>query len=403
MVPLIGRRYTWSNERESPTLVKLDRVLCTNDWEDIYPECLLQSHATQLSDHCPLIIGLKDGSKTKKRFHFESFWTKLDGFQDVVTESWSKPLTTTCAVERVSLKLKRLNRDLQSWSQKQVGHVKTQLALARDILHRIEIAQDSRVLSQEEGWLRGELKWHCLVLSSLERTIARLRSGIRYLKDGDTNTSFFHSQARCRRRKNTITKLQVGDQIVTSHEEKQEAMFHYYEQLLGTSHNRSHTLDLQAFHRPGLDLTDLDAPITKDEVWNTIKTLPADRAPGPDGYTGRFYRACWQIIKSDIMAAILIIQQGNARKLELLNSAYLTLVPKRADAILPSDFRPISLMHSFAKLITKVLANRLSSRLNEMITVNQSAFIKGRCIQIILCLCSKQFDYFIGKGYQVSF
>ena len=30
-IPLWGRRYTWSNERESPTLVKLDRVLCTND------------------------------------------------------------------------------------------------------------------------------------------------------------------------------------------------------------------------------------------------------------------------------------------------------------------------------------------------------------------------------------
>jgi len=28
---LLGRRYTWSNERDSPTLVKLDRVLCTND------------------------------------------------------------------------------------------------------------------------------------------------------------------------------------------------------------------------------------------------------------------------------------------------------------------------------------------------------------------------------------
>lgn len=28
-IPLIGRRYTWSNEREAPTLIKLDRVLCT--------------------------------------------------------------------------------------------------------------------------------------------------------------------------------------------------------------------------------------------------------------------------------------------------------------------------------------------------------------------------------------
>ena len=56
---LLGRRYTWSNEWDSPTLVKLDRVLCTNDWEDIYPESILQSHASEMSDHCPLTLGLK--------------------------------------------------------------------------------------------------------------------------------------------------------------------------------------------------------------------------------------------------------------------------------------------------------------------------------------------------------
>lgn len=69
-IPLLGRRYTWSNERESPTLVKLDRVLCTADWEDIFPDCMLQSHATEMSDHCPLILGLIDGVQGKKTLSF---------------------------------------------------------------------------------------------------------------------------------------------------------------------------------------------------------------------------------------------------------------------------------------------------------------------------------------------
>jgi hypothetical protein len=45
------------------------------------------------------------------------------------------------------------------------------------------------------------------------------------------------------------------------------------------------------------------------------------------------------------------------------------------------DFRPISLVHSFAKLVTKILANRLAKRLTEMVSPSQSAFIKGRFIQ----------------------
>jgi mannosylglycoprotein endo-beta-mannosidase len=45
------------------------------------------------------------------------------------------------------------------------------------------------------------------------------------------------------------------------------------------------------------------------------------------------------------------------------------------------EYRPISLVHSFAKLITKILANRLAGRLNELVSPVQSAFIKGRFIQ----------------------
>jgi len=81
--------------------------------------------------------------------------------------------------------------------------------------------------------------------------------------------------------------------------------FEHFEGLIGTPLQRASTLDLNFSHRGGIDLSVLDEPITEDEVWETIKDLPADRAPGPDGYTGRFYKACWQLIKSDMMAAIL--------------------------------------------------------------------------------------------------
>ena len=57
------------------------------------------------------------------------------------------------------------------------------------------------------------------------------------------------------------------------------------------------------------------------------------------------------------------------------------MVPKKEGAEQVKDFRPISLVHSFAKLITKTLANRLAPRLGELVSPNQSAFIKGRFIQ----------------------
>jgi len=105
-----------------------------------------------------------------------------------------------------------------------------------------------------------------------------------------------------------------------------------------------------------------------------------DKAPGPDGFTGRFYKSCWSIIKGDVLMALDAIHRGHVFKFRLLNTAYVTLLPKKVDAVEVKDFRPISLIHSFAKLVTKILANQLAPLLPSLISANQSAFVRGRKI-----------------------
>jgi hypothetical protein len=168
----------------------------------------------------------------------------------------------------VSLKLKRLTRALQSFGQKKVGHVKLQLGIAREILHRLEIAQDLRQLTLEEDWLCREAKRLCLTLASLERSIVRSRSRIWFLKDGDANTSLFHGTTTYRKRKNFISKLVTDDRTVTNQEDKQQVMFDFFEQLLGTAGSRNCSLNLGFFHRHGADLSALDQPISEEEVWD---------------------------------------------------------------------------------------------------------------------------------------
>jgi hypothetical protein len=81
------------------------------------------------------------------------------------------------------------------------------------------------------------------------------------------------------------------------------------------------------------------------------------------------------------MAAVSTVWRRDFRNFRLLNTAFITLIPKKDDAFQAGDFRPISLIHNFAKLIMKILANRLAARLDTIVPKNQSAFIKGRFIQ----------------------
>lgn len=232
-----------------------------------------------------------------------------------------------------------------------------------------------RGLSDEEEWLCKSVKQHRLALSSFQQTIVGTRSRIDWLGEGDANTSLFHSHASYHKRKNYVAKLRDGDRIVTDQKEKEEMVWNFFTNLNGMPEQRTKTLHLQPH-----DLQHLDAPISEEEVWKMIKELPPDKAPGPDGFTGHFYRHCWDIIKLDIMLAIGVIHGGDTRMLHQLNTVYLTLIPKKEDAITVSDYRPISLVHSFAKQVTKIMANRLAPRLHNMIANNQSAFIRGCCI-----------------------
>lgn len=108
--------------------------------------------------------------------------------------------------------------------------------MARELLHQLKVVQDNRSLSPGELWLRNLLKKHSLAMSSLSlsRTMARLKSRIGWIKEGDANTSLFHAQTRFRK-KNFIAAVHSEDgQIWTAHEGKAAAFFDFYQGLLGT-------------------------------------------------------------------------------------------------------------------------------------------------------------------------
>ena len=61
-----------------------------------------------------------------------------------------------------------------------------------------------------------------------------------------------------------------------------------------------------------------------------------------------------------------------------LNASFLSLIPKKNNALNIKDFRLISLVGSMYKLLSKVLANRLRLVLDKLILETQNSFVGGR-------------------------
>ena len=109
------------------------------------------------------------------------------------------------------------------------------------------------------------------------------------MKEGDANTKLFQIVANGRRAKKFILKVKQGEEIATEQERKGQIFTKAYEDLLGAYSARDDSIDLDFLNIEGCDLQELEDIFTEEEVWNTIRELPSDRAPGPDGFIGAFY------------------------------------------------------------------------------------------------------------------
>jgi len=107
--------------------------------------------------------------------------------------------------------------------------------------------------------------------------------------------------------------------------------------------------------------------------------MDPDKAPRPDGLPIHFYRACWDIIKIDLLRMIKTFHQkskvgGNT------NSTFLALIPKEVNLSSFERFKPISLCNASYKILSKLLANRIKPLLENLISPMQGGFVKGRHI-----------------------
>jgi hypothetical protein len=137
---LLGRRYTWTNERARLTLERINRWFGLVEWDALFPHASL-SVLSSLSDHSPILMSIAVMLPSKRRFHFERFWMRLDGFQEAVASSWSGGGAGPAdPIKRLDFKLRRIARDLQWWSTKRVGSVREQILVANDVLQRLDVA-----------------------------------------------------------------------------------------------------------------------------------------------------------------------------------------------------------------------------------------------------------------------
>lgn len=199
-LPLNNRRYTWSDRRNPPTLVKLDRFFINTSFEDLHPLTSQKGLSSIISDHCPILLDTGDLVNTKVFFRFEKMWCLENNFDEMLVGKWDGFGDRGDAASNLCRKLKMLRKFLIKWSKEVFGNIKIKKAALEKEILEFNILEERGFLNEEEKSVLLKKEKELLKVIDQEEIYWRQRSRTQWLKEGDSNTSYFHRIANGRRR-----------------------------------------------------------------------------------------------------------------------------------------------------------------------------------------------------------
>eukprot|EP00253_Pinus_taeda_P022431 PITA_22431 len=287
--------YTWTNKRATPLQIasRLDRFLISDNAIHIGGEFMAHIIPFSGSDHWPIeMYWNRPGNSIKRPFRFEAFWFSHPEFKEFINKTWQNcnPIEHT-KMERFQKKLKMLKAEIKRWNKTTFGNI---LKEKEQIIQEIKKTQQriisegrSEDLAQKEQDMESKL----LERERQEEVLWRQKSRIRWLREGEKNTKFFHKSTVQRRMRNQISQVTngQGEKVETQEGIEQEFVHYFREMSKEPNINRAEAIDNITRHIPQLiteeQNTLLLKPISLQEVETAVNSLKAGKAPGPDGFT----------------------------------------------------------------------------------------------------------------------
>ncbi|KAM0841990.1 hypothetical protein ACQ4PT_058650 [Festuca glaucescens] len=339
----VGPKFTWSNRQDAQCniRVRLDRAVANESFSCLFQECSVENIITTSSDHYAILVSLCAGdphltrSPVQQGFRYEAMWRRADDYAGVVEAAWNVNGHGPNVLHATWANIGCMASSLRDWSKTLFGSVRREISRLERVLRSLRSVAISDDVIAEEKQVERQL----CELFEREEIMARQRSRVDWLREGDRNTAFFHSKATARKRTNRISALVREDGSVCEDQTEIKSMVHhFYEDLFSSEPVVSMDAVLDAIP---LKVDDqMNASLCKEYSNEEIKTalfqMGPTKAPGPDGFPAMFYQVHWELVENDVCNAVRSFL-GGADIPEGFCDSVIVLIPKKLDELLPEQ------------------------------------------------------------------
>ncbi|PNX82715.1 cysteine-rich receptor-like protein kinase [Trifolium pratense] len=378
-LPLIGRKFTWF-KGDGHSMSRLDRFLLSEEWCLNWPNCKQLAKMRGLSDHCPLVLSANEEDWGPRPSRMLKCWKDIPGYTLFVRDKWNSFQVDGWGGYVIKEKLKMIKVALKDWHKTHAQNLPSRIDNLKIRLSALDEKGGEDDLSEEELVELHGVSNDIHSLSRLHASISWQQSRSMWLKEGDANSKYFHSVLASRRRRNSLSVIQVDGVMLEGVNPIRQAVFSHFESHFQAPNvERPGVDDLQFKRLNPVEIGGLTKPFSEAEVKLAVWDCDSYKSPGPDGINFGFIKDLWAELRGDVMRFISDFHR-NGRLTKGINSTFIALIPKTDSPQRLSDFRPISLVGSLYKILAKVLANRLRQVIGSVISESQTAFVKNRQI-----------------------
>ena len=365
---------------------RLDYIFLANNLQEYAKD--IRVLPSFLSDHSPVLFNLSNLSANKRGrgvYKFNNSLLYKDNFdigmrhtiQKTIQEhSYCNPHMLWELVKYEARKYSiKFSKNLAMTSKVQKKH-------HEDIVTSFESSPNTNVLEEDydnsKNWLHN---WY----EEYTKGVI-LRSKSDWYEQGEKSTKYFLNLEKNNYTKNTVRKILIGNTEVDDDEAILDHAKSFYESLFFKKCDKSSEqcqVFLSNITTPTLSSANrafCDSDLTLDELSKSLDSMASGKSPGNDGLTIEFYKFFWDDLKTILYNSALYSKTHGSLSSSQRQAIIKLLEKKDKDKRHIENWRPISLLNVDTKIISKALASRLKEVLPDIISHDQTAYVRGRFI-----------------------